>query len=62
MAPADGILDHRYFINSLAFRVLHSTMYLRHHSNPNYSPEPDLIHEAIGHGLHLSHKELNEIY
>mmetsp|Transcript_47525 Transcript_47525/g.34800 ORF Transcript_47525/g.34800 Transcript_47525/m.34800 type:complete len:290 (-) Transcript_47525:57-926(-) len=62
MAPALGILDHRYFINALAFRVLHSTMYLRHHSNPNYSPEPDYIHEAIGHGLHLAHPELNEIY
>jgi phenylalanine-4-hydroxylase len=48
--PAPGIVPLREFYGSLADRVFHSTQYVRHPSQPLYTPEPDIIHEVIGHG------------
>ena len=36
------------FYGSLAEAVFHSTQYVRHPSQPLYTPEPDIIHEVIG--------------
>ena len=33
----------------LSWRTMLSTQYIRHHSRPEYTPEPDIVHEAIGH-------------
>jgi phenylalanine-4-hydroxylase len=42
--------------------VFHSTQYIRHHSVPLYTPEPDVIHEVIGHGNCLASDRFAALY
>jgi len=59
--PAAGIVPVREFYGNLADREFHSTQYIRHPSAPLYTPEPDLIHEVIGHGNLLADPEFAEL-
>src|SRR4051795_9889829 len=52
--PAAGLVPLREFYGSLSERVFHSTQYVRHPASPLYTPEPDIIHEVIGHGNMLA--------
>jgi phenylalanine-4-hydroxylase len=49
LAPIEGLVETRTFLSWLSKRVMLSTQYIRHHSRPDYTPEPDIVHEAIGH-------------
>ncbi len=59
--PAAGIVPLEEFYGSLADKRFHSTQYVRHPDAPLYTPEPDLIHEVIGHGHLLADPQLAEV-
>lgn len=60
--PAAGLVDLRTFYASLGERVFHSTQYVRHPEMPLYTPEPDIIHEVIGHGHLLATPTFGELH
>ncbi|MGH2899821.1 MAG: phenylalanine 4-monooxygenase [Solirubrobacteraceae bacterium] len=60
--PAAGLVDLRTFYAALADRVFHSTQYVRHPAMPLYTPEPDIVHEVIGHGHLLATPTYGELH
>ena len=59
--PAAGLVPLREFYGSLGDDVFHSTQYIRHGAMPLYTPEPDLIHEVVGHGNLLASPRFAQI-
>ena len=49
LAPVGGLLESPVFLSFLAHQVMRSTAYVRHASHPQFTPEPDIIHEILGH-------------
>jgi phenylalanine-4-hydroxylase len=60
--PVPGLVPTRTFYGSLAERRFLSTQYIRHHSVPFYTPEPDIIHEIIGHANMLASPVFADLY
>ncbi|MEV8635966.1 phenylalanine 4-monooxygenase [Streptosporangium sp. NPDC051023] len=60
--PAAGLVPLREFYSVLADGFFHSTQYIRHHSTPLYTPEPDVIHEVIGHANALASDRYSQLY
>lgn len=54
LQPVAGLVTPRVFMEHLADGVFLATQYMRHHSRPFYTPEPDVIHELCGHAALLS--------
>lgn len=60
--PVPGLVPTRTFYGSLAARTFLSTQYIRHYSVPFYTPEPDVIHEIIGHANMLAGSVFADLY
>lgn len=61
LEPVAGLVEPRVFLESLACGVFLCTQYIRHYSTPLYTPEPDVVHEIIGHGVTLASERLAEL-
>jgi phenylalanine-4-hydroxylase len=60
--PAAGLVPLDQFYRSLAGRRFFSTQYVRHPDVPLYTPEPDIVHEVIGHGHLLATPTFGELH
>ncbi len=61
LLPVAGLVLPRVFLEELGNKRFLATQYMRHHSEPLYTPEPDVVHEYIGHVPWLAHPELAEL-
>src|SRR5712692_8620131 len=61
LEPVAGLVEPRVFLENLADGVFLCTQYIRHHSTPLYTPEPDVVHEILGHGVTLASERLAEL-
>ena len=60
--PVAGLAPLREFYGSFRDGVFWSTQYLRHPSVPLYTPEPDVVHEVIGHANQLAAPGYADLY
>jgi len=61
-SPAASLVGVQEFYRSLAEPRFQATQYIRHCSKPRFSPEPDMVHDVIGHGTALANNRLSSLY
>ena len=49
LVPAEGPLPYRTFYQYIGKRGFPVTQFIRHGSHPEFTPEPDMIHDCLGH-------------
>lgn len=49
LVPAEGPIAYRIFYGYIADGGFPCTQFMRYGSNPEYTPEPDMIHDCLGH-------------
>ena len=61
LVPAEGPLAYRTFYGYIAKRGFPVTQFIRHGSHPEFTPEPDMIHDCLGHVPPLMHHDYAEL-
>ncbi len=61
LVPAEGALPYRTFYQYIAERGFPVTQFLRHGSHPEFTPEPDMIHDCLGHVPPLMNRDYAEL-
>jgi phenylalanine-4-hydroxylase len=62
LCAVPGLVSTAEFFEALADRCFPSSQYVRHSSVPFYTPEPDVIHELIGHANSLASPRIAGLY
>ena len=58
LAPIEDLIETRAFLSKLGRRTMFCTQYIRQASKPEYTPEPDIVHEVIGHVSMFTSRDL----
>ena len=61
LVPAEGPLAYRTFYSYIARRGFPVTQFIRHGSHPEFTPEPDMIHDCLGHVPSLMNQDYAEV-
>lgn len=61
LVPAEGPLAYRTFYSYIAQRGFPVTQFIRHGSHPEFTPEPDMIHDCLGHVPPLMNRDYAEV-
>jgi len=61
LVPAEGPLPYRTFYSYIAERGFPVTQFIRHGSHPEFTPEPDMIHDCLGHVPPLMNQDYAEV-
>lgn len=61
LVPAEGALPYRTFYEYIGARGFPMTQFLRHGSHPEFTPEPDMIHDCLGHVPPLMNRDYAEL-
>ena len=61
LVPAEGALPYRTFYEYIAERGFPVTQFIRHGSHPEFTPEPDMIHDCLGHVPPLMNQRLRRV-
>ena len=61
LVPAEGALPYRTFYEYIAERGFPVTQFIRHGSHPEFTPEPDMIHDCLGHVPALMNQDYAEL-
>ncbi len=61
LVPAEGPLAYRTFYSYIAERGFPVTQFIRHGSHPEFTPEPDMVHDCLGHVPPLMNQDYAEV-
>ena len=61
LVPAEGPLPYRTFYTYIGRRGFPVTQFIRHGSHPEFTPEPDMIHDCLGHVPPLMNHDYAEL-